>query len=72
MEAKPATLKKRTVFAALFFLAMGFPPFVNSFDNPRLAGLRGPDILQLFAIGLCVRLALGIVLSGFLGGRESS
>jgi hypothetical protein len=70
MEAKGR--KKRTVFTALAFLAMGFPPFVNSFDNPRLAGLRGPDILQLTAIGLCVGLSLGLILAGFLGGRESS
>jgi hypothetical protein len=63
-----STRKKRTVVAALAVLAMGFPPFVNSFDNPRLAGLRGPDVLQLIAIGLCVGLALGI----FLGGRVSS
>ena len=72
MEAKPSSRKKRTLFAALFFLALGFPPFVNSFDNPHRAGLRGLDILQLIAIGLCVGLALGILLSEFLGGRESS
>ena len=66
MEAKGR--KKRTVFAALAVLAMGVPPLVNSLDNPRLAGLRGPDILQLAAIGLCVGLALGV----FLGGRASS
>ena len=66
MEARGR--KKRTVFAALAVLAMGFPPFVNSFDNPHLAGLRGPDVLQLVAIGLCVGAALGL----FLGGRASS
>ena len=64
--------KKRTVLAALAILAMGFPPFVNSLDNPRLVGLRGPDVLQLLAIGLCVGLALGVFLVGFLGGRRSS
>jgi hypothetical protein len=60
------------VFAALAVLAMGIPPFVNSLDNPRLAGLHGPDILQLTAIGFCVGLALGIFLVGFLGRRRSS
>jgi len=51
---------------------MGVPPLVNSLGNPRLAGLRGPDILQLTAIGFCAGLALGVFLVGFLGGRGSS
>ena len=72
MEAKPSTRKKRTVYASLAFLAIGFPPFVNSLGNPHLAGLRGPDILQLIAIGLCVGAALGTFLAGFLGGSASS
>ena len=68
VEAKASMRKKRTVFAALALLAMGVAPLVNSLGNPRLAGLRGPDILQLTAIGFCVGLALGV----FLGGRGSS
>ena len=68
MESKAGKRKKRTVFVSLAFLAMGFPPLVNSLGNPRLAGLHGPDVLQLTAIGLCVGLALGL----FLGGRGSS
>ena len=63
--------KKRSAFAALAFLVIGIPPFVNSLDNPRLAGLRGPDVLQLIAIGLCVGGALSMFLIGFLGGRRS-
>ncbi len=43
MDAKPGT-RKKGMFAALFFLVIGFPPLVNSFDNPRLAGLHGPDV----------------------------
>ena len=59
---------------ALAILAMGIPPLVNSLGNPRLAGLHGPDVLQLASIGFCVGvgLALGIFLVGFLGGRASS
>jgi hypothetical protein len=67
MDAKPGTRKKRTL-SALFVLAMGILPFLNSLDNPHLKGLRGPDVLQLFSIGLCVGVALGI----FFGGRVSS
>jgi hypothetical protein len=66
MEAKGR--KKWTVFAALADLAMGVAPLVNSLGNPRLAGLRGPDILHLAAIGFCVGLSLGM----FLVGRASS
>jgi len=72
MQAKPGTRNKRTVFATLAVLAMGIPPLVNSLDNLRLAGLRGPDILQLTAIGFCVGLALGLFLGLFFGGRGSS
>jgi hypothetical protein len=72
MEAKARTRKKRTVFVSLAVLAMGVPPLVNSLGNPRLAGLHGPDVLQLTAIGFCVGLALGLFLGLFFGGRESS
>ena len=51
VEAKSSMRKKLTVFAALALLAMGVAPLVNSLENPRLAGLRGPNILQLTAIG---------------------
>lgn len=71
LEGK-AGRKKRTVLGALAVLAMGVAPLVNSLGNPRLAGLRGPDVLQLAAIGFCVGLALGIFLVGFLGGRGSA
>lgn len=51
---------------------MAFPPLLNSLDNPRLAGLRGPDILRLIAIGFCVGAAFGMFMAAFVGRRESS
>jgi len=66
MDTKPGSRKKRTLFAALFVLAMAFPPFVNSLDNPRLAGLRGPDILRLAAIGFCVGVSFALFMVGSL------
>jgi hypothetical protein len=51
-------------------LALAFPPFINSLDNPRLAGLRGPDVLRLVAIGFCVGTAFGTFMFGFFGGRS--
>ena len=68
MEAR----KKRTLFTSLFILALAFPPFINSLDNPRLVGLRGPDILRLVAIGFCVGVAFGTFMTGFFGGRRAS
>jgi hypothetical protein len=68
MDAKQGTRTKRTVFVSLGVLAMEIPPLANSLGNPRLAGLRGPDILQLTAIGFCVGIAFGL----FFGGRGSS
>jgi hypothetical protein len=72
MDAKPDTRKKWTKFTPLFVLAFAFPPFVNSLDNPHLKGLRGPDVLQLIAIGFCVGAAFGGFMVGRLGGRGSS
>jgi hypothetical protein len=72
MDAKQGTRTKLTVFVSLAVLAMGIPPLVNSLGNPRLAGLRGPDILQLTAIGFCVGIAFGLFLGLFFGGRGSS
>ena len=72
VEAKASKRRKRAMGAALVVLAMGFPPFVNSLGNPHLAGLRGPDILQLIAIGFCVGGAFVLFLVGFLGARWSS
>ena len=67
MEAR----KKRTLLTSLFILALAFPPTINSIDNPRLAGLHGPDILRLIAIGFCVGVAFGNFMAGFIR-RETS
>jgi len=75
MGANAGTRKKQTMFRVLAILAMGIPPLLNSLGNPRLAGLRGPDVLRLIAIGFCVGLAFGLFLVGFVGfggGRGSS
>ena len=72
MDAKPDTRKKWSKFAPLLVLAMAFPPFINSLDNPHLKGLRGPDVLLLFAIGFCVGGAFGLFMAGFVGRRRSS
>jgi hypothetical protein len=75
MEANARTRKKWKMFRILAILAMGIPPLVNSLGNPRLAGLRGPDVLRLIAIGFCVGVAFALFLVEFVdfrGGRGSS
>lgn len=72
MEAKQVSRKKWMRFAPFVVLAMGIPPLLNSIDNPRLAGLRGSDILRLFAVGFCVGVAFGMFMAGSVGERGSS
>ena len=59
--------KKRTVFAFLCPLVFAILLILNCVDNPRLAGLRGPDVLRLIAVGMCVGVPLG-----FFAGRRPS
>jgi len=59
--------KKRPILAILCPLVFAMLLILNCFDNPRLAGLRGPDLLRLIAVGMCFGVPIG-----FLGGRRSS
>jgi hypothetical protein len=54
----------RYIISGMIFgpLLPGFMVLMNSIDNPRLHGVRGPDVLRLIAIGLCA----GVVLSGLM------
>ncbi len=72
MEQKEGTRKKRTVFAALFVLAIGFLPLLNSLDNPRLAALHGVDIVRLVAAGFCFGTAFGMLMSARTSSTTSS
>lgn len=72
METPASGSKKWSRFAPLFILAPAFPPLINSFDNPHLKGLRGPDVMQLIVIGMCVGAALTMFFVGFLGSHRSS
>ena len=59
--------KKWPVFGFLCPLVFAILLILNCLDNPRLAGLRGSDVLRLMAIGLGVGVALG-----FFAGRRSA
>jgi len=69
LETSAGTRRKWKVFRILAILAMGIPPLLNSIGNPRLAGLRGPDVLRLIAIGFCVGVAFGLFLVEFVSFR---
>jgi len=72
MASQPGTRKKWIKFAPLLVLAMAFPPFLNSLDNPRVAGLHGADILRLIVVGFCIGTAFGMFMAMFVGRRGSS
>jgi hypothetical protein len=50
-------------FVGLFALLSGVPPLINAMDNPRLATLHGPDVMGLFASGLCFGVGLALLIS---------
>jgi hypothetical protein len=72
MAPQPGSRSKWAKFAPLLVLAMAFPPFMNSLDNPRVAGLHGADILRLIAVGFCIGTAFGMFMAGFAGRRKAS
>jgi hypothetical protein len=39
---------------------------MNSIDNPRVAMLRGPDVLRLFAIGWSFGIGATLLCAGFM------
>ena len=42
---------------------------LNSIDNPRIATLRGTDVLRLFAIGLGFGIGAGFLVGGSMLSR---
>ena len=50
----------------LFVLLSGVPPLINATDNPRVATLRGPDVMRLLASGLCFGFGLALLIGRFI------
>jgi hypothetical protein len=63
---KSARRRKVRSFGGLLFFLLGLPPLINAMDNPRIATLRGPDVLGLFAIGFCFGGGLALLLVGLI------
>lgn len=64
-----ARVRKKILSTGLFVLFLGLFPLLNSFNNPRVATLRGPDVLRLFAIGWCFGIGATLLFGGFMLSR---
>lgn len=53
------------MYVALAILMFGVFALVNSISNPRLKALRGSDILQLLAVGLCFGSGIALLVHRF-------
>ena len=49
-------------------LMLGFP-LLNALGNPRVQTLHAPDVVGLFASGLCFGFGLGLLLSKLMFRR---
>jgi hypothetical protein len=65
-------MRKEVNTASLVMLAVVVLLILNSLDNPRLAALRGTDILRLITIGLGFGVAFGVQAGARVFGRKSS
>ena len=69
LSERIARVRKRMLSTGLFVLVLGLAPLLNSIDNPRIATLRGPDVLRLFAIGWCFGIGAALLFGGFILSR---
>jgi hypothetical protein len=67
-----AARRRRNIvgFVGLFVLMSGVPPLINAMENPRLATLHGPDVMGLFASGLCFGFGIASLLGRFIFRSE--
>ena len=57
---------------SLFIAMLGVFPLLNVLSNPRLASLRGVEIVQIIAVGFCFGVAFGTAIVGFSSAGRSS
>jgi len=69
LSERIARVRKRLLFTGLVVLVLGLAPLLNSIDNPRVATLRGPDVLRLFAIGWCFGIGGTLLCGGVMISR---
>jgi hypothetical protein len=68
-QRRIARARKSLLGTGLVVLFLGFFPLMNSIDNPRVAMLRGPDVLRLFAIGWCFGIGATLLCGGSMLSR---
>jgi hypothetical protein len=61
--------QRRIGFIGLFVLMLGIPPLLNALGNPRVQTLHAPDVMGLFASGLCFGFGFGLLLSKLMFRR---
>jgi hypothetical protein len=67
LAQKAVRRRKRIAgFFDFFMLMCGVPPLINAMGNPRLAALHGPDVMGLFASGLCFGFGLALLIIRFI------
>ena len=65
-------MRKEVNQATLIVLAVTVLLIWSVIDNPRLAALRGPDIIRLITIGLGFGVAFGVQAGARVFGRKGS
>jgi hypothetical protein len=65
LTQKIARMRRRLLFTGLFVFLLGCAPLGNSIDNPHLVGLRGPDVLRIFAVGWCFGIGATLLAGSF-------
>lgn len=70
MEGKMSR-PKSVVLTSLFIAGLGVLPLLNALGNPRFAAARGPDFLQLIAVGFCFGVSFGMLMVSFAFRRGS-
>ena len=61
--------QRRIGIVGLFMLMLGVAPLLNALGNPRVQTLHAPDVMGLFASGLCFGFGLGLLLSKLMFRR---
>jgi hypothetical protein len=63
-------MRSPRVIAAVVVLMFGAFALLNMLGNPRLKGMRGPDILQVLAVGLCFGAGIALLAVAMQGRRD--
>jgi hypothetical protein len=61
LSQRIARVRKDLLSGAGVVLFVGTMVLLNAIDNPRLAGLRGTDLIRLFTIGLAFGMGAGFL-----------